>query len=59
MTTVAVLGGGVAGLSAAHELAERSGVRAVLEGGMLPALDGALERYRARGIEFHALRTRQ
>jgi len=27
----------------AHELAERSGVRAVLEGGMLPALDGALE----------------
>jgi selenide, water dikinase len=27
----------------AHELADRSGVRAVLDGGALPALDGALE----------------
>ena len=40
-----VTGFGLAGH--AHEMAERSGVRIVLDAGRLPALDGALESARA------------
>jgi cation diffusion facilitator family transporter len=45
-----------------YKLMQRS-VHGLLDRALPPermrALDGALERYRARGIEFHALRTRQ
>jgi len=45
-----------------YKLMQRS-IHGLLDRALPPeqmqALDGALERYRARGIEFHALRTRQ
>ena len=45
-----------------YKLTQRS-IHGLLDRALPPeqmqALDGALERYRARGIEFHALRTRQ
>ena len=41
-TTVAVLGGGVGGLSAAHELAERGFAVTVYEKRALPGRQGAL-----------------